>query len=72
MATIEIDDVQLAYGDVTALDGLSMRFDPGFNVVLGPNGSGKTTLFRVGAGNEEGHAYECSVGIASQLSKSRS
>ncbi|WP_171052424.1 ABC transporter ATP-binding protein [Haloterrigena sp. H1] len=35
---------------MTALDGLSITFDPGFNVVLGPNGSGKTTLFRVGAG----------------------
>jgi ABC-type multidrug transport system ATPase subunit len=50
VATIEIDDVRLAYGDVTALDGLSVTFDPGFNVILGPNGSGKTTLFRVAAG----------------------
>ncbi|WP_254768492.1 ABC transporter ATP-binding protein [Salinilacihabitans rarus] len=50
MAPVEIDDVRLSYGDVTALDGLSMAFDPGFNVVLGPNGAGKTTLFRVGAG----------------------
>lgn len=44
------DDIRLSYGNVTALDGLSTAFHPGFNVVLGPNGSGKTTLFRIGAG----------------------
>ena len=47
---VTFDDIRLSYGNVTALDGLSTTFDPGFNVVLGPNGSGKTTLFRVGAG----------------------
>lgn len=39
---VAFDDIRLSYGNVTALDGLSTTFDPGFNVVLGPNGSGKT------------------------------
>lgn len=49
-APISFDSVRLSYGDVTALDGISTEFEPGFNVVLGPNGAGKTTLFRIGAG----------------------
>ncbi|MFC7044538.1 ABC transporter ATP-binding protein [Halobacteriaceae archaeon GCM10025711] len=49
-APVSFSNVQLSYGDVTALDGVTTTFEPGFNVVLGPNGAGKTTLFRVGAG----------------------
>ncbi|WP_411968940.1 ABC transporter ATP-binding protein [Haloferax sp. YSSS75] len=49
-STVAFDSVRLTYGDVTALDDISVAFDPGFNVVLGPNGAGKTTLFRIGAG----------------------
>lgn len=49
-ATVSVQDVQLSYGRVSALDRISVEFEPGFNVVLGPNGAGKTTLFRVGAG----------------------
>ncbi|KAB1190463.1 ATP-binding cassette domain-containing protein [Haloferax sp. MBLA0076] len=49
-STVVFDSVRPTYGDVTALDDISVAFDPGFNVVLGPNGAGKTTLFRIGAG----------------------
>jgi len=48
MDPITIDDVTKSYGGVDALDGLSLRFEPGsVHALLGPNGSGKTTLFRV-------------------------
>lgn len=49
-APVSLQDVQLSYGAVTALQRCSTEFEPGFNVVLGPNGAGKTTLFRVAAG----------------------
>jgi ABC-type multidrug transport system ATPase subunit len=49
-APVSFDEVELSYGGVMALDGLSTEFEPGLNVVLGPNGAGKTTLFRIGAG----------------------
>jgi ABC-type multidrug transport system ATPase subunit len=49
-APVSLQDVQLSYGAVSALQHCSTEFDPGFNVVLGPNGAGKTTLFRVAAG----------------------
>lgn len=47
---VSFSDVSVGYGSVSALSGVSLDLDPGFNVVLGPNGAGKTTLFRVGAG----------------------
>lgn len=43
-----VDGVSKRYGDVLALDGVSLRVDPGtIHCLLGPNGSGKTTLFDV-------------------------
>jgi daunorubicin resistance ABC transporter ATP-binding subunit len=47
-AALLADDVRLRFGDVTALDGLSLRVQPGTVFgLLGPNGAGKTTLVRV-------------------------
>ncbi|MEV4283024.1 ATP-binding cassette domain-containing protein [Actinoplanes xinjiangensis] len=45
---IEVADLAVSYGRVTALDGLDLRIAAGTVLgVLGPNGAGKTTLIRV-------------------------
>jgi len=46
--TLEIRDVQHAFGDRVALDGVSLDVVPGvLTDLLGPNGAGKTTLLRI-------------------------
>jgi len=43
-----VDGVSKRYGDVVALEDVSIQVDPGtIHCLLGPNGSGKTTLFDV-------------------------
>jgi ABC-2 type transport system ATP-binding protein len=45
---IEADGLVKEYGDVRALDGLSLEVEPGeFFGLLGPNGAGKTTFINV-------------------------
>ncbi|HEU4514923.1 MAG TPA: ATP-binding cassette domain-containing protein [Nocardioidaceae bacterium] len=45
---LEIVDVRHAFGDRTALDGVTLTVTPGvITGLLGPNGAGKTTLMRV-------------------------
>lgn len=47
-AAIETDDLQKHYGDVTALDGVSVTVPEGsFFGLLGPNGAGKTTFINI-------------------------
>ena len=48
MSAIVTENVVRKFGEVTAVDGVSLRVEPGevFGF-LGPNGSGKTTLFRI-------------------------
>ena len=44
MATVEVADLRVRFGDVAAVDGLSFSVDAGSTtVLLGPNGAGKTT-----------------------------
>ncbi len=46
-AGLRIDDVAKRYGDVVAIDGLTIDVGPGSMIgFLGPNGSGKTTTMR--------------------------
>ena len=48
---LNVHDVHKAYGDVTALAGMSLSLEPGSIVaLLGPNGAGKTTLISCIAG----------------------
>jgi spermidine/putrescine transport system ATP-binding protein len=51
---LRIERVRHDYGDVVALDDVSLTVERGaFVTLLGPSGSGKTTLLRVIAGLEE-------------------
>ncbi|MEA4893618.1 MAG: ABC transporter ATP-binding protein [Peptococcaceae bacterium] len=47
---LEVENLCFSYRSPKAggkvLDGLSVAFGPGFNVVLGPNGAGKSTLLK--------------------------
>ncbi|TCO62154.1 ABC transporter ATP-binding protein [Actinocrispum wychmicini] len=54
MASVTFEGVSKRYGDVTAVDGLSLDVRDGeFMVLLGPSGCGKTTALRMVAGLEE-------------------
>ena len=47
-AIVDVRSVVKTYGDVRALDGVDLCFEPGIIYgLLGPNGAGKTTLIRV-------------------------
>ncbi|MDP6110047.1 MAG: ABC transporter ATP-binding protein, partial [Rhodospirillales bacterium] len=53
MVEIKINNLTKHYGDVRALDNVSITIDSGdFLVLLGPSGCGKTTLLRCIAGLE--------------------
>jgi branched-chain amino acid transport system ATP-binding protein len=50
-AILEVQDLTTSYGPVRALDGVSLRAEPGrITAVLGANGAGKTTLLRTISG----------------------
>ena len=46
-----VEDIQLTFGGVRALSGVTVRADQGkITAVIGPNGAGKTSLFNVVSG----------------------
>ncbi len=52
-----LDGIRKSYGDVVAIEKLSLEIRPGeFFTMLGPSGSGKTTTLRVIAGFEKADA----------------
>ncbi len=51
MSHLELTGITKSYGDVRAVDGVSLSVKPGsFFTLLGPSGCGKTTLLRLVAG----------------------
>lgn len=44
---LEIKNLQKNYGDVRALDGVTVTLENGIYGILGPNGSGKSTLMNI-------------------------
>lgn len=45
---VEIEDVDVSYGEVRVLESINLTVEPGdFLGIIGPNGSGKTTLLRL-------------------------
>ncbi len=56
-AAVRLEGVRKSYGDVVAVENLSLEVRPGeFFTMLGPSGSGKTTTLRVIAGFEPADA----------------
>ncbi|GAA0643659.1 ATP-binding cassette domain-containing protein [Salarchaeum japonicum] len=47
---MRVETLTKRYGDVVAVDDVTLDFAPGVHCVAGPNGSGKTTLLRCLAG----------------------
>ncbi len=50
MSAIELSNVSRWYGNVVAVNDISMTIGPGITGLLGPNGAGKTTLLNLMAG----------------------
>ncbi|MDA8249412.1 MAG: ATP-binding cassette domain-containing protein, partial [Rhodospirillales bacterium] len=47
MRTLEVRDLRVTYGNVVAVDGVSIRLDEGSVVcILGANGAGKSSLLK--------------------------
>jgi branched-chain amino acid transport system ATP-binding protein len=52
MALLDLVDVTVRYGGITAVDRVSCRLEPGeVRAIIGPNGAGKTSLFNAVTGH---------------------
>ncbi len=69
---IEADDVVVAYGNVTAVRGVSLAVEAGKQLtLLGPSGCGKTTMLRAIAGLEQPTSGEIRIGGSPVYSSDR-
>ena len=50
MSAIELDQVSRWFGNVVAVNDVTMRLGPGVTGLLGPNGAGKSTMIAKMAG----------------------
>jgi len=50
MSTVELDAVSRWYGNVVAVNDVTLTLGPGLTGLLGPNGAGKTTVLHLMAG----------------------
>ena len=75
MTAIVADDLVKDYGDVRALDGLSLEVEEGeFFGLLGPNGAGKTTFINILVGlarSSGGHAEVFGFDVESDYREAR-
>lgn len=62
-AALRLEGVERRYGEVRALDGVSLELQAGsFTAVMGPSGSGKSTLLQVASGLDRPTAGRVFVG----------
>ena len=70
---LRVKSVGKSYGDVKALQDLTLSVDAGeFVALLGPNGAGKTTLFQLLTGlfvADEGHIVICGWDLSTHATK---
>ena len=64
MSTIELRNVSRWYGNVVAINDITMTVGPGVTGLLGPNGAGKSTLLHLISGFLEPSRGELTVGGA--------
>jgi ABC-2 type transport system ATP-binding protein len=64
MTTIELHNVSRWYGNVVAVNDITMTMGPGVTGLLGPNGAGKSTVLHMIAGFLEPSRGELTVGGA--------
>src|SRR5215471_13111312 len=63
MAAVAANEIRKQFGDVAAVDGISLSVRDGeFLVLLGPSGCGKTTFLRIIAGLEKSTSGEILIG----------
>ncbi|WGW12342.1 ABC transporter ATP-binding protein [Saxibacter everestensis] len=61
-SVIRVRDLQLSYGELKVLDGISFQLNPGESMMLlGESGSGKTTLSRCVAGLNDNYSGEVAL-----------
>ncbi len=64
MITVELRNVSRWYGNVVAVNDITMTIGPGVTGLLGPNGAGKSTLLHLIAGFLEPSRGELAIGDA--------
>jgi len=70
MQGVRVTDLSKRYGEIVAVDGITMDFEKGtLTTLLGPSGSGKTTTLRCIAGLEKPDSGVVSIGDATVFSQ---